>query len=782
MALFILSCLFILTLAARNTHASCHQHRGDFVCDNFQSWPDLDYLIFNKTILVKHPFINIHPTTPIMFSSELDISGLFASFGLKKPDESNKKQLSLNLIGISGIDLVPWPTSGNNSQHHIAFENSQIDFFMNGEAASEKKCSKNLITTNSTFFTTFSQIRFIKENKYPKSPICPFIFANAHLEKIFIYNQVKAVLINNLWRFQTLDESANESIFSNIKQLTVSGFGYDFNTSLVHPLVFEKIQQLTIYRSIGSIQLDLLKRFQQLDTVKIQMDNLRNFFHKIGLAWTQSLLLENSPWIVFSTEDEKRGNWIDGSAYSYPDSDLCLFAQYSKQSKITYIINASNLTTCTSTIRFLISNYFTQNMSDVFDSYPNTKSIYLMCSKIIVNETLDTECGDGIKGSYYHAEFYQIQFITEFVHDLLIFVFIPCACVLGFLLNFQIIWKIRKHSTLKDDFYKFMSLNAVFNCLYCSIFLFYPINSCIEALSDYFCSSIYTSYAAQYYKIIFEGYAGESIKMCANISYILITVNRCMLIGQDHGRFLKKIAQLEFARIVKLAIGFSFLFNIGHIFQNFFNNGRVYDWDTPDYMELYQTFPQINENSNSVFYYLLVYFILNYLLFFVVNTLIEIVLLRKLHRELVVKSRRLTDMEMATRALNARTTFRRRRKQDIEKKAEQRAIAMVVINALLNFFLRLPELFFLFSISKKIFNVNFLEEYFLAFPSLKFLWSDLTYLFYILTFTTNFFIYYLFNQKFKRTFSKRIQARDDKKRYHGAHVSYQEDTTANTSL
>ena len=80
----------------------------------------------------------------------------------------------------------------------------------------------------------------------------------------------------------------------------------------------------------------------------------------------------------------------------------------------------------------------------------------------------------------------------------------------------------------------------------------------------------------QYYKIVFVAYLGESVKMCANISYILIAVNRYMLIGRDHLSILEKISKWEMKRVIQGSIAFSLLINIGHIWQFQVNSGRVY--------------------------------------------------------------------------------------------------------------------------------------------------------------------------------------------------------------
>ena len=98
--------------------------------------------------------------------------------------------------------------------------------------------------------------------------------------------------------------------------------------------------------------------------------------------------------------------------------------------------------------------------------------------------------------------------------------------------------------------------------------------------------------------------------------------------------------------------------------------------------------------------------------------------------------------------------FRKRRKQEIEERTEQPAILMVVLNAITNFSLRIPELLVSFSISQALFGSNIFYQFINSFPRLPQSITDLAYFCYILTFTTNFFIYYLFNQKFKQTFSR----------------------------
>jgi hypothetical protein len=145
-----------------------------------------------------------------------------------------------------------------------------------------------------------------------------------------------------------------------------------------------------------------------------------------------------------------------------------------------------------------------------------------------------------------------------------------------------------------------MSLNAIFNCAYCVIFLFYPINSCVDTLTyGYFCSSIRTLVVTQLYKIVFVAYFGESIKMCANIFYILMNVNRYMLIGREHNPTLEKISNLDMNCVIGFSIAISLFLNIGHIFQYTLNdlNNTIYNYMSYTTIYIYYSYPVYNPSQ-----------------------------------------------------------------------------------------------------------------------------------------------------------------------------------------
>jgi hypothetical protein len=638
------------------------------MCDLFSSWIELKQSL-NGTILSNlgdHDDINIvvHPSKPIMLTSDIDIEQLVGVFngGVWL---INYQPLTLKMIGVAGIDVAFWTANlsdATDSPISILFENSQVEFYRNGTSlASDEECfSKDMIsgkTANHTFFDVFSSVGFeSSDNKFlSNEPICPYIFSKAQLDWIDIKSQFDSLLINNIWRFKSFNNSNLTTINSSIQSLHIQGYGYNLDTSLMNPLVFEATELLAIHGSIGSIQADLFKYLNKTNQVLLTLDSFKNFFHKIGIKWTTSLNMIAQPLVFFSSTYF----WINGPAFTYPDTDFCLFAQYSNQDNLTYVLNSQNYTECTSTIRWLLSNYFSHDKSSVLNAYPTTKLIFSICAnsskRTFDFDTLLARCNltRNADETAIYPEYFQIQFFFEFIEDLVIFVAIPCACLLGLVLNILIIRAVHKNKEkeLKDDFYSYMSLNAVFNCFYCVIFIFYPINACIDSLASSLCSSIRKSFTVQYYKILFIAYFGETFKMCANISYILMNINRYMLIGREHKPLFQKISKWNFKWVVGLTLIISGLINIGHGFQYELNDGSEFTWPglSDDIyafnVHISDSYPYDYsiDNSLPLFTYILLYFLINFVMFFVVNTWVEVTIVRKLHSELTLNSLLLTE-------------------------------------------------------------------------------------------------------------------------------------------
>jgi hypothetical protein len=266
--------------------------------------------------------------------------------------------------------------------------------------------------------------------------------------------------------------------------------------------------------------------------------------------------------------------------------------------------------------------------------------------------------------------------------------------------------------------------------------------------------------------------------MCGNICYLMMTLNRFLLVGKDHSPWLVTLAKLEFKWVIRMSILFSVVLNIGHFWEyqpvddmlfNYASSSKntTYYYATSNIFDYingysYSDYPIAN-NGQSYFVFSIIYFCINFCVFFLVNTGIEAKLVWRMHKELKDKRERRAAMisekssskEVASNSdQKAITTDNTKKMEEQEdEKKERRVIKMVVINGLLNFILRSPDMLFWMENSTiwvKLFkNVSALKTIGFFIPGFLTFIVDIGYFSYILTFTTNFIVFYFFNLKFR---------------------------------
>jgi hypothetical protein len=273
-------------------------------------------------------------------------------------------------------------------------------------------------------------------------------------------------------------------------------------------------------------------------------------------------------------------------------------------------------------------------------------------------------------------------------------------------------------------------------------------------------------------------YFGEVLKMCANVAYLMMTLNRYLLVGKDHAAWLVSIAKLEFKWVIRGSFLFSVLINIGHGWQyqaveyktirsqTFYLYTNTYV-NTPFlYNQIngfsYSDYPEATQ-TEGYFIYSIVYCVINFGVFFILNTGIEVKIVRRMHKELKEKRERLAKMDAAKPFSSAAVetapvvgleskpqTNEDKKREEEDSIKERRVIKMVVFNSVFNFVLRASDLLFwieyhgswfgFFSCILNIINDNI--------PGFLGLLVDMGYFFYILTFIINFVIFYKFNKNF----------------------------------
>jgi hypothetical protein len=285
----LLSLLFLHALTG-NAHCTCDMFFTVGLCDTFESWSDLSN-ISQYTVSAQTSFINIHPNEPVAVTNDFNMTQVIMIFyNITTESKGQPQTINLNLMSIDGIDVMPWTDPGLMSASltlEITFVQSHIDFFINETEISDEECYAAMISKYedkiTTFFQISSDIIFKHQNTYPKNPICPFVFSKAALTSLSIFSLIDSIMICNLWKFKSFDKNSNQTtINSTIYELNLAGYGFDLNTSLMHPLVFKSAIFLYIYQSVDSIQADIFAHFSQVKYITLELDSLMNFVHKIG--------------------------------------------------------------------------------------------------------------------------------------------------------------------------------------------------------------------------------------------------------------------------------------------------------------------------------------------------------------------------------------------------------------------------------------------------------------------------------------------------------------------
>jgi hypothetical protein len=236
----------------------------------------------------------------------------------------------------------------------------------------------------------------------------------------------------------------------------------------------------------------------------------------------------------------------------------------------------------------------------------------------------------------------------------------------------------------------------------------------------------------------------------------MMTLNRYLLVGKDHSPWLVTIAKLEFKWMIRGSLLFSALINIGHGWQYQTDVAMIItqkdeqsNFNMDNYYA-YSDYPHANHDL-PYFIYSIVYFCINFGFFFILNTGLEVKIVRRMQKELKEKRERFAKMNAKTptsvsdkEGISSDKINEEKRREEEDKIKENMVIKMVVINGFLNFILRTPDMLFWVEY-KNILEALFNER---SPPGLLNFIADIGCFAYILTFSANFFIFYKYNKNF----------------------------------
>jgi hypothetical protein len=234
-----------------------------------------------------------------------------------------------------------------------------------------------------------------------------------------------------------MNYSQKLSINSNISQLTIKmSYNLPLDTGILHPLVFEKATGLYVGGTIQSIQPGLFKTFQTLKYMYFSLNSVGNFFHQIGVEWMTYVADGSFIVIVISLEHENLK-----TLYTYPDRDFCLFAAYFPLNKSIFLYLTPGLNSSL-TYEWLcmhagVNGYPCNERHYTIDEF----NAQLKLCYVNINETNNSNVYT------LYPNYYQIKLINLMFMEIVPFVLIPCACILGLLFNWKIIKTIRSNKS-----------------------------------------------------------------------------------------------------------------------------------------------------------------------------------------------------------------------------------------------------------------------------------------------------------------------------------------------
>jgi hypothetical protein len=282
----------------------------------------------------------LKPSEPIVLTGELDLEQVHRIICRKASNNSNgcENSLPVYIEGLKGLDVASgwWTTlTSYYTTYTFYLSSSTLAFYYMGNGPGQYQCNETTIfkevKSSGSFLNRLGTLLLQNSITYDQdNPVCPFLFANAQIDSLQINGLVNSFVVSNILKFQKLNSSST-TINSTITQLELNGYEYAVDELLLQHLVFEQVETLRIYGSIGSIQPDLFKSFfGQIYLVDIKVKFLANFYHQVGLEWTGHLSnVNNNISVSFSENSNGESNWLNpGYGYTYPNQDLCIFASF----------------------------------------------------------------------------------------------------------------------------------------------------------------------------------------------------------------------------------------------------------------------------------------------------------------------------------------------------------------------------------------------------------------------------------------------------------------------
>ena len=615
-------------------------------------------------------YLEFIPNRKLLLDDSFSVSDMFS---LKQIISIDYIQI-LNLKGID-INIKPYINNILNSTlGTLLIFSSKFEFYSKGSLIdSSQDCNlRKFNNTTRNLFNSFKEIQLIN-NVFPQV-LCPFIFKHSAINTLIFGGITNSLLQKNRLHFLELNETHNASDLiqmNSLESIILSLYYERLDQRNLNSPLFKRLAHLTIGGVPSSIQDDLFRKFISLTYIDFQLDNLREFF-QTGNKWFTSLNVNvdvkldeiSDPIYIVENVMLLKFYFLKSLVsfnpeYEYPDEDLCLFKDFPHNNLVFPFIVTGKILKCTCTIKWL------HLYSDIYQQIFRFNATLLYCNDGSFNVTKCNfqkrfrkcqlnEAAYKKEAFFKRANDVDILFLIKWLQFILLVVLQPILCFIGIInnaLNLVIIGNKTKRKDFKDTMYLFIQINSVFNILYCSILISKLANMCLFNEASVFCSSVYLEDSSQYFKLVVSHYLGNAIKLSSNVSYVMFSLSRLILITcKKKKTAFKKRINVKFGIFFVGILFLSCILSLFTLFQYKLNEEKDFRKDFP--MEIRDDFYCTNSKEANVRFqcnlfksFKIAKSAVNDVLLVFPNILIDILLLKQLHRQMDYKSLHVVDFD-----------------------------------------------------------------------------------------------------------------------------------------
>lgn len=709
-----------------------------------------------------------------LIENRLDISRF-----VKRVD--NKNQVDIDIYNCDGLtsNAAPLFSSAINKSFSVSFYYGSFEFYSSNVNRISKieSCDQLLLdyfngSANLTdrdqllkdFKGTFSlQIRgvYVQDTVRFDSMICPLVFKDSDLNMFYLTYQINTSFARNLIKFERFH--TNKSLNSQIRGCSLDyAYNLFIDFSQLEQNLFQHLKQLGFKGVFIGFREDLFRSIQNLSYLLFGMRNTRQFFHSSTNKWISYLNNRIEPYEKLSKlstsdlelyVDKHKLDWVitfDDYIYDFPDEDFCLFRHLSyKQLVFPHpVYGKKYLSTCLQKFLFSYQHKIKENL-DMTEEFYN-KSFEQEC-----NFTGRLQMCEGFKNKPIDIDFnyFTLIYILKWIMFILSIILMPIVAAIGFSLNLLIILIILNKENQKQFFqhqrmFTYMLFNSLFNMIECFLSMFKLMSYCLGTNSP-FCSTVMKNLVAQYFKLYFVIYFGEVMKTSSILTSLAFSFERLIVTSGSKMCICNKFQRMNLIVFMVIVLIFSFGISYNKLLEYKIIESKYDDDDDETENIVEAPKPAGPDISYEKFWpsYSLVHYILNNLVFILLNLIIDLLLVLQMRKQLKVKA---INAKAFHKSSSRKNSLILSNKLNEILKAETELNKMILYMFLIYLICRLPELFsFLVLKERLLFKVT---SYIYTARYIYSLQTNIVHFFYLVSYLFNIFFYYKFNKFFRQAF------------------------------